>query len=749
MRNIILATAVLLGALSAGGADRISWLPKDGVSADAVRTLDCRYTGAKLTGCDDAEKSGRWTVSHSSIDEGNGTTSHEWRFVARQDMTDAGVAVGFDRASWTSDNYVMLPSAVYGGNRQRIVSRDYATGYDRSDYYRKNLALTSNPIPQLSPEFGAVSRLELTACNTATPAFVILDRHNRRGSILLTDQGMPAGDEIRDFGLIVEETPDRSGASFIVSAPGVRELKPEFIGFSDSPDRGMTFHKGDTVTIRVRSIDFACDDVPDLLLRFMAERKNQPGGSGRDVRNLMPMSHVRQVMMKDIDRRYRADSIVEFYCPENADWISYGWVGGLMNTFPALAEGYEEHRRRVVNTFDFGLSHGGGASGYFYDVVGADGDVVRRDASERIPEIGLTRKNADMLYWMVKQLMLMDRQGHRSEIKPEWEARVKRLADAFVDTWRRHATWGNYINVETGDIAVYNTTGGAMAPAGLALASVYFDNPEYLTVAREGAKAMYDEFALKGFTSGGCGDILQNADSETSVALLTSMITLYELTGEEPYLASAEVLAALCSSWTVSYDYVLPPETPLAQLEANLTGAVWASTQNKHGAPGFCTQSGDALFKLYRATGNRLYAALLRDVIHAHAEGIHPSGFITERLTYCDADSRGTRGDGSHGGTGWNETNGAMMAIEIPGIYVRKDIGEYFVFDHVEVTDFNKKKDAIEMTLRNPTAYDAAVTVLVEDAADAAKPLGDNRFTEWTRRVTVPAGKSAKCRIRL
>ena len=411
----------------------------------------------------------------------------------------------------------MLPSAVYGGNRQRIVSRAYATGLDRTDYYRKDLALTSNPIPQLSPEFGAKSRLELLSCNVATPAMAVLDRHNSTGTIYVTAQGLPQGNEVKDFGLIVEGTPDRGMASFVISAPGVRELKPEFIGFSSSPDRGIKVSKGDTLTVSVNEIRFDCPDVPSLLGRFMAERKNIPGTAPSEERNPKPDTK-------------------QYYCPENADWMSYGWIGGLMNTYPALALGDAEHLRRVINTFDFGLSHGEGKSGYFYDTVGADGNVFPRDAAaaENIPDIGLTRKNADMLYWTVKQLMLMKKQGHGKEIKPEWENRIRRLADAFVNTWKKHGTWGNYLNVATGDVAIFNTSGGAMAPAGLALASVYFNNPEYLAVAREGAKALYDEFAVKGFTSGGCGDILQNADSETAVALLTSLVTLAEVTGDIP-----------------------------------------------------------------------------------------------------------------------------------------------------------------------------------------------------------------------
>lgn len=173
-------------------------------------------------------------------------------------------------------------------------------------------------------------------------------------------------------------------------------------------------------------------------------------------------------------------------------------------------------------------------------------------------------------------------------------------------------------------------------------------------------------------------------------------------------------------------------------------GAVWASTQNKHGAPGFCTQSGDVLFKLYRITGDELYAELLRDVIHAHAEGIQPNGKITERLTYCDADSRGSRGDG--GKTGWNETNGALMALEIPGVYIRTDLGRCYAFDHVKAS-LLEKGGALYVELSNPTAYDAEVTLLAEDGAAAREPLGDNAFLGWHDKVLVKAGRTVRHRL--
>lgn len=68
--------------------------------------------------------------------------------------------------------------------------------------------------------------------------------------------------EIVDHALIVEESPDRSVSSVVVSAPGVRSKKPEFIGFSKSPDRGLSFSKGEEVKIRIRLFAFEATEVP-------------------------------------------------------------------------------------------------------------------------------------------------------------------------------------------------------------------------------------------------------------------------------------------------------------------------------------------------------------------------------------------------------------------------------------------------------------------------------------------------------
>lgn len=745
--KIFLLAIGAIVTVHSGAENRKSWLPVKQNTEKTIRLLECTYDEAQLERCEEiTPSSSDWEVSLAGDTDGHITPYgtqyvYEYTFKAKRTLQSAGVAVAFDRNNWSSDNYVMIPSVVYNGNRQRIVNRQYATGLDETDYRRSDLALTSNPIPQLSPEFGAPSRLEVLVNNAATPAIAWLERSRQKGYVLLTDQGIEQNGTIYDHALIVEESPDRSQASLVVSAPGVREKRLEFIGFSESRDRGLSFQKGEEVKVRVRLFAFDAPSVPVVLERFHQVRKLQTGEN--HPRNLKPASEVMRLMTSNIDRRYLKCDDWEFYRPENADWISFGWIGGMMNTYPMLALGDGEHLQKVKNTFDFGL-RGQGKSGYYYSVLNSEGKTFC--GLKEKPEVALVRQNADVLYWMVKQFMLLKAQNKADAINPEWEKSIMRLADAFVHTWNTCGELGNYINVETGDVEVYNTTSGTMAVAGLALASQYYDKPEYLEIAEQIGDAYYKEFSLVGFTSGGCGDILQNADSETSIAFLTSCNLLYELTRKPVWLKRAQDAANLCATWVISFDYVLPKETELAKVDGRLTGAVWASTQNKHSAPGFCTSSADALFRLFRATKDFRFAELVHDVWHGYVEGITPNGFICERLGYCDVELRGTRLHGD-GGNGWTELNGCMMAMELPGLYIRPEKNLFYAFDHVDVKLIKGNEREMLFSITNTTPFDAEISVLSESETEAAKPLSSVAFVNW-KKIKVKAGKTIEYRVK-
>lgn len=764
-QRIITGLVLLLSVGVSRASDetkRISWLASDRQEyispgndkqlsellkplSGSFRLLDCRYKNELLvetTALAPGSQGWEYNLATKKISPGHGAKKGEKALELSvtlkrtgEPIDSAGFALAFDFSEWCSDNYVLIPASVYNGNRNRIVNRGYNKGIDRHEMYTRNIPQSTASVPQLSPFLGVTSRIEVHTGNTATPAICFLDKKSQQGFILLAEQGIEVNGNILDNGLIVEESPDHSRASLVVNTPGIRELKPEFIGFSKSRDRGITWKTGDEYTIKLQLYRFGASDIPVLLEQFMGVRKNLTGPTKN--RDQIPSSEVLRIMAGNIDKRFHVENQHRYYCPENANWISFGWIGGLMNTFPMLALGDKEHRERVKSTFDFGILLGQGESGYFYGALNKEGKVFGREAYDDFPEVVLTRKNADLLFWLVKQFMVFKAQGHSSDINPEWEQRVRRLADAFVSTWKKEHQWGNLLNNKTGGIAVYNTSSGVLAIGGLALASKYFDNPEYLTIAREAAVHYYDEFKKWGMTTGACADILQNSDSETAIALTTALMTLYETTGDKKWLIKSRDAANLSATWTVSFDYVLPADTPLARHGAKFTGTVWASTQNKHGAPGFCTQAGEALFKIYRYTGDERYAELMRDVIHAHAEGIQPNGLISERLTYCDADSRGAW----TGRTGWNETNGAMMAIEIPGIYLRTDKDIMYCFDHIEAKVKKRNAKTVVLELTNPTKYDAEVSIFAESEVEAKKLLGCSDFLNWSK-VKVKAGET-------
>lgn len=652
----------------------------------------------------------------------------------------SGLAAAFDFSAWSSANYVLIPGAVYNGNRYRTSGRGYNAGLDPTDYYRKDLPLTQSSVPRLEIEPGKPSKLEINSCNVTTPSICVFDRKAKRGFIVLAEQAgrdakggfvRNAAGEILDSVFAVEETTDRSRATMVVSAPGVRGKKPEFVGFSSSPDRAIGWRPGDRISLKLRIYSFAAPDLPVLLDRFAAVRKAVTGPN--HPRKLVPASQVAQWMGERIESRYHKQPGASFYCPENAAWIAFGWIGGWMNTFPMLASGDDRRLERVTNTFDFGLK-AQEPTGYFHYAIDAKGNVTFRDPAK---DMNLARTSGDMLFWMIKQFHLLKAQGRGGAIKPEWEIAMRKLADALVATWEVDGQWGKLINVKTGRVGEFNTTGGATIIGALAAAADYYDHPKYMQIAQQAADTYYQrDFVALGQTSGGCADILQNADSETAAGLMASLMTLYETTGDRQWLEKSRNVANLVASWAVSHDYELPKTTELGGLGAKLAGVYWASTQNKHGAPGICTSSGDSLLKIYRATGDVRYADLLRDIVAAHGESIRPGGFTNERLTFCDADSRGSRGGHV---TGWNETNGALMALEIPGIYLRTDADRFVVFDAVEAKVLKRDAAGVTLEIKNPTPFDAAVSIFAENASQAAKPQGDTAFLYWPK-ITVKAG---------
>ena len=721
-----------------------------------------------------------WTCAISERPVGKDGSVHvEATFrLARGSMKSAGVAVAFDFDGWSTRNYVMIPAIVYNGNRFRAIGKGYMPAYPVDMYYNRKSQLTMSDNPRLALRAGDPSRIELSTTSAATPAMTFFSPSLRRGFVMLTEQGTRLGNS----GLVIEENDNRTEASFLLTAPAVRVRIPGFGGFIKSDDMAPTWNEGDQVTLRFSVSSFAAHDIPAFLLKFMDLRKSFTGDN--HPHNLTPMSAVFDFTRDQTDR-YRWNDLYGSYVPETPwDGFGYtkvfqiGWVGGMMNTYPMASVNDSLHYARVGKTFDFVVNSMQGRSGYFYGIYASN--TVQAELKREIPaEIlrqhpntrpAMVRKNGDGLFWLVKQFMLLKEQGQHAFIQASWERAARRLAQAFVNTWKRNGELGQYVDPDNGEIVIFNSTAGAVVPAGLALASRYFNNPEFLKAAADITNYYYarDVVAL-GLTAGYCGDTSQDPDSDSTYGLLESIMALYWATNDPSWLEKAKVVSALGATWTLSYDCAFPAQSDLGKLDVHAAGAVWASAQNKHAAPGICTASGDYLFKLYRATGKREYADLLRDIQHAHTEVVETPGRPTvsngtggawmkeersdyygcsmERIQVTESEGKDAVGRlARNTSNGWTELNGMLMAMEIPGVYLQIDKNELYVFDHVEVKVLEHTNDGSVLEVHNPTQFDAIVSIVAEKSANANKPLDYMAFLKW-QKVRVGAGKSCGVRI--
>ncbi|MBK7712537.1 MAG: hypothetical protein IPJ37_17425 [Bacteroidales bacterium] len=429
-----------------------------------------------------------------------------------------------------------------------------------------------------------------------------------------------------------------------------------------------------------------------------------------------------------------------------ADWL--GW--GMMTTLPPGRRDLPDQGKGTEN-FDWLFDSGISPSGYYY------GTLFRGKPSGDFPNkplgrgFELVRKNADATYYIFRQFDLM--QKMRITVKSVWEKGNLNAIDAQIRTWVKYGQLGQFVNEQTGELVIGNTSSAGIYPASLCAAYRYTGDSGYLRTAEEIGEYYYRNFISKGLSCGGPGDAMQSFDSESAYGLLESMIELYETTLNPEWLKRAEEMGRQFATWIVAYDYKFPPGTPHGKLDIRSTGGVYANTQNKTAPGGICTHSGLALLKLYRASGDIFYINLLRDIAHAIPQFMswkeHPQpgfndGWVSERCNLNDW-LEGIGGTSPY--SCWAETSLLLTTVELPGIYVDIDTRQVFSLDHIKAKIEKSSKGKTTLTLYNPTIYDAKVKVLAETKENALKPLGMNAFLNWPK-VEVPAGKTVVMKIK-
>jgi len=671
----------------------------------------------------------------------------------------SGVAVEVQMDDWKRENYVFAPGAVYNGNRfscQKLPYAPYAQVLPEE-------ALTASPvitdIPHLSDQT-ACSKIELRSGDMTTPCIGFFDPTARKGLLLFTTH-LCDGDYT---GLSVYEDLDQGIANFVLSAPAVREETRYFFGeradgtgfypHSDAPsdDTGRWFASGETLKLPFFVESFDAADLGEFFARFNRLRhcleagnlaQSVPYGKAYEA---VKAKFQRENFIEELDGGYFAVG-VRRDVPQQC-WQA-GWIGGGMNSYAFLLEDQGQARARALDTFGFIFDHLQAENGWICGMY-ADG-VFYGDTFdlEKPTDVLLIRKDADLLYFALKQYMACSRELE------SYRDKLISLCDAFVRLYRKYGQIGQFVDTRTDTIVIGNSACGAMAPAALALGWQVFGKAEYLETAEALGMLYGQDYLKKGIINGCPGEICQAPDSEGAFALLESFVQLYETTRKAHWLQYAQEAFDLAITWVMSYDFTFPQESAAAKRGAHTLGTVFANAQNKHSAPGICTLSGSSLLKLYRFTGDNKYIYWLQAISRALMQFVSlkerpvftldgkylPEGYVNERVQTSDWEGKNTMG-GFLYGSNWPEVCVLLTYVEVPGIYADLRTGKAWAMDSMRcgVTAWTPG-ETMELWLENPTAYGAAVTIFADDPTQ--KSAMTHNYFGAMRKIYLEPGQRA------
>lgn len=676
-------------------------------------------------------------------------------FTPESAMKDVSVGMTFQMEDWQRDSYIMIPAAVYDGNRFRIHKVTYPPMFT-PDMYEKNPEVTVTDIPHLSKD--SEGYISLRAGDSSVPAVFIYQKNPGKMTAFLypchPEEGMESGVQIHEY-----EEQGTLHLEVLIAAPIVRSKGMYRFGEirSDAPceDPAVSLEAQESLKMWVDVYEEDCEDLAAFYRRAM-ELSRMPERIAGDysLPQEVPLAHGFRLVEDKYNRWSWNPKENFYYVGEGQNLYAYwqtGWVGGINAAYPLYCDGSAETQKRALQTMDFMFRVMQAPSGLFYGV--SDGTHIYGDDFRNLENKGftLTRKSADALYYAA--LILLEVKQREEEAEALWVEGLRRCADGWVRVFEKEGQLGQFLDVDTCEVLIGNTASGGMVPGGLALCAVYFDEPKYLETACKIAEHYYENYTRIGLANGGPGEILAAPDSESAYALVESYVLLYECTRDVKYLAWAEEAAAIYSTWCMPYDYPFPKESTFGIEGMCTTGAVWANVQNKHGAPGPCTHSGSALFRLARYTGKDVYMEICRDTSHNITQYLSredrplwnydhtktaPSGFMCERVSTCDWEGYDKIGGVYETGC-WCEATTMCVYTDIPGIWVDTVRDQVWVSDHVEV---DKKGNMLYCT--NPTKYEANVKIYVDHGE---WQQGDYEYRHKMKQYVIPAGGTCCIRI--
>lgn len=586
------------------------------------------------------------------------------------------VILNFD-GDWNPDNYVMMPAAVYNGNRFRKYDVKYPPFVPKGKDRKSDSEILITDIPALTYGEGK-SEIILRSGDMATPCVCIFDSAKKQGYILLGVHKTKLG----YTGWEIHESDDRKSCKIIYSAVSSRPYRYSMCNSHDKTEEGAEDYDKNLEIgpLDYDLLEFECSSIAELYDYFLGARKlmgeDDSLAEAPDYKALMDtyISKYNKSNWKGDESFYMSGVGGNLY----QEWQS-GWTGGGMFLKAlykaARKKGDRKTMQRVLSSMDACFDILQDEKGWFVPVYYQGKRYGDDFANPEETNILMSRKQADMLYFLLLSYNDIDA-GEKQ--KEKWAEGIRRGLDAVCRVYKKDKQFGQFIDTEKEKVLIGETSSAGLMPGALILGYELFGNEEYKEIALASAKDLFEKFTAKGLSNGGPGEILQCCDSESSYALVESFVVLYENTQENYWLEAAVQAANIFSSWVMSYNFEFPEDKEFGKLGMKTVGSVWANCQNKHSAPGICSMSGDTLYRLYQYTGDERYYELIKDIawnipqytstkerpIHDPSGNALPPGFSCERVNTCDWEGQGFVGGVWVGSCCWCETAAMLTATD-------------------------------------------------------------------------------------
>lgn len=239
------------------------------------------------------------------------------------------------------EEYVLLPSCCYDGNRFDVLKKDYPPLFTPEEA-RVDMPVTITDVPRLNKD--GSGKIQITTGDVSVPCVGVYSKKEKKAVFVFTIQEIDG----KNLGLSYEK------GSIGITYPRMRKdemyIWPHM---RKSIDTGRKFAENQKIEIPFKTMEFACESMEEFYHLFFLNRKCM----GMSDKLNKAISREEQFeIQKNKMNKFNWQEEGQFYGVEtqsegNMVWQA-GWVGGGMYTYPLMKLGGELEWERGMKTLE-------------------------------------------------------------------------------------------------------------------------------------------------------------------------------------------------------------------------------------------------------------------------------------------------------------------------------------------------------------------------------------------------------------